>query len=220
MNRDMFYANQEKIDKLLRLGDVVKGYISNTTRIKQPFLTLESAVYHNYTVDFEVPPFSVVLTPCCSIGEENMLCLSPLVQLKASFFKNPYLVEDFTCINRMIEPAKAIAPDDWKAMSYEQQQEKLAQKKGYMELCLFIYAPSDSFPPYEKRKQVTQYYMVDFRNVQTIKCALIRSREESKEEDTQVLASKCLQLSKSTREDLRQKLAYYFGRQPLEDELE
>ena len=90
-----------------------------------------------------------------------------------------------------------------------------------MELCLFIYAPSDFFLPYEKRAgQITKYYMVDFRNIQTIRCDLIQSREKTKKEDKQILASKCLQLSKPTREDLRQKLAYYFGRPPLEDELE
>ena len=216
----MFYESQDRINKLLRLGDVVKGYISNTTRIKQPFLTFESSVFHNYTVNFEVPPFSVVLTPCCSIGEQNMLCLSPLVQLKSDFFKNPYLVEDFTRINREIEPDKAIAPDDWDKMSYEEQQEKLAQKKGYIEYYLFIYAPSDLFPPYTKKLQVTQYYMVDFRNIQTIRCDLIQSREKTKEENIQILASKCLQLSKLARTELRQKLAHYFSRRPVEDEVE
>jgi hypothetical protein len=220
VKRDMFYESRDRIDKLLRLGDVVKGYISNTTRIKQPFLTFESSVFHNYTVNFEVPLFSVVLTPCCSIGEQNMICLSPLIQLKSDFFKNPYLVEDFTRINREIEPNKAIAPDDWDKMSYEEKQEKLAQKKGYIEYYLFIYEPSNLFPPYKKKLQVTQYYMVDFRNIQTIRCELIQSREKTKEENTEILASKCLQLSKSTREELRQKLAHYFGRRPLEDELE
>lgn len=217
----MFYESPDKIDKLLRLGDVVKGYISNTTRIKQPFLTFESSVYHNYSVDFEVPSFSVVLTPCCSIGEQHMLCLSPLIQLKSDFFKNPYLVEDFTRINREIEPDKAFTPDDWEKMSYEEQQEKLAKRKGYMLLYLYIYAPSDLFTPYDKRGQEeTKYYMIDFRNIQTIKCDLIQSRERTKEENVQILASKCLQLSKLTREELRQKLAHYFSRPPVEDELE
>lgn len=214
----MFYESQDQADKLLRLGDVLRGYISNSTRIKQPFLTLESSTYHNYTVNFEVPPFSVVLTPCCSIGEHNMVCLSPLIPLKSDFFKNPHLAEDFTRINREIEHKNAIAPDDWGKMSSGEQQEKLAHKKGYMEYYLFIYAPSDLFPPYEKKGQETKYYMIDFRNIQTLKCDLILSREKTKEENAQILASKCLQLSKTSREDLRQKLAHYFSRRPVEDE--
>ena len=215
----MFYESQDNIDKILRLGDVVKGYISNTTRIKQPFLTLESSIYHNYTIDLEVPPFSVVLTPCCSIGEQNMVCLSPLINLKSDFFKNPHLEEDFTRINREIDPDKAIAPDDWAKLLDNDKQERLAQGKGYMEYYLFIYAPNDLFPAYPLRKKVTQYYMIDFRNIQTIRCGLIQSREKTKEEDAQILASKCLQLSKQSREELRQKLAHYFSRRPLEDEL-
>ena len=216
----MFYENQDRIDKLLRLGDVVRGYISPATRIKQPFLFLENSVYHNYTINFEVPLFSVVLTPCCSIGEQNMICLSPLIQLKQDFFKNPYLVEDFTRLNREIEPDKVYAPDYWQEMPDEEKQERLAKGKGYTEYYLFIYAPSDNFPPYEKRRQQTKYYMVDFRNVQTLKCDLIKSREDTKEEDGNILASKCLQLSKQTRDDLRLKLSHYFGRRPLEDEIE
>jgi len=216
----MFYENQERIEKLLRLGDIVKGYISPATRIKQPFLSLENNVYHNYVINFEVPPFSVVLTPCCSIGEQNMICLSPLIPLKKDFFKNPYLVEDFTRLNREIEPDKVYASDDWQKMSDEKKQERLAKGKGYTEYYLFIYAPSDIFPPYKRREQVTKYYMVDFRNIQTIRCDLIKSREDTKEEDGSILASKCLQLSKHTRAELRLKLSHYFGRRPLEDEID
>ena len=214
----MFYESVNS--KILRLGDVVKGYISPSTKIKQPFLSLENSIYHNYTVNFEVPRFSVVLTPCCSIGEYNMICLSPLVELKKDFFKNPYLIEDFTRINREIEPDKAIAPDDWQKKSPQEQQTELARGKAYMEYYLFIYAPNDSFPPYERKGQQTQYYMVDFRNMPTLKCDLIKSRENTSEEDTNILASKWLQLSIQTREELRMKLANYFGRRPAEDEIE
>jgi hypothetical protein len=149
----MFY---EPINsKILRLGDVVKGYLSTETKIKQPFLSIENSIYHNYTVNFEVPSFSVVLTPCCSIGEYNMICISPLIKLKKDFFKNPYLVDDFTCINREIEPDKAYAPDDWQKIPTEEQQKKLTGGKVYIEYYLFIYAPNDYFPPYELRGQWT-----------------------------------------------------------------
>lgn len=214
----MFYEPTNS--KILRLGDVVKGYLSTKTKIKQPFLSIENSIYHNYTVNFEVPSFSVVLTPCCSIGEYNMICISPLIELKKDFFKNSYLVDDFTRINREIEPDKAYAPDDWQKIPTEEQQEKLARGKVYIEYYLFIYAPNDYFPPYELRGQQTQFYMVDFRNIQTLRCDLIKSREHTSEEDTNILASKCLQLSIQTREELRMKLAHYFGRRPAEDEME
>ena len=214
----MFYEPTNS--KILRLGDVVKGYLSTETKIKQPFLSIENSIYHNYTVNFKVPSFSVVLTPCCSIGEYNMICISPLIELKKDFFKNPYLVYDFTHINREIEPDKAYAPDDWQKIPPEEQQAKLARGKGYIEYYLFIYAPNDCFPPYERRGQQTQFYMVDFRNIQTLRCGLIKSREDTSEEDTNILASKCLQLSIQTRDELRMKLAHYFGRRPDEDEME
>ncbi len=214
----MFYEPTNS--KILRLGDVVKGYLSSETKIKQPFLSIENSIYHKYTVNFEVPSFSVVLTPCCSIGEYNMICLSPLIELKKDFFKNPYLVEDFTRINRKIEADKAYAPDDWQKIPPEEQQEILTRGKVYIEYYLFIYAPNDYFPAYERRGQQTRFYMVDFRNIQTLRCDLIKSREYTSEEDTNILASKCMQLSIQTREEFRQKLAQYFGRRPAEDETE
>jgi hypothetical protein len=216
----MFYESPNSTDRILRLGDVVKGYISPTTKIKEPFLSLDSSIYHNYYVKFEVPRFSVVLTPCCSIGEQNMICLSPLIQLKADFFKNPYLAEDFTRLNREIEPDKAHPPDVWQKMTDEEKQERLARGKGYMEYYLFVYAPGDEFPVYPLRNQKTNYYMIDFRNMQTLKCDLLRGREKTTEEEAQILQSKCLQLSRQSREELRMKLSHYFVRRPAEDEIE
>ena len=54
--------------------------------------------------------------------------------------------------------------------------------------------------------------MIDFRNVQTLKCDLIRDRQATKEEATSVLESKCLQLSNEAREGLRDKLSFFYGR--------
>jgi len=214
----MFYEPTNS--KILRLGDVVTGYLATKTKIKQPFLSIDNSIYHNYTVNFEVPNCSVVLTPCCSIGEQNMICISPLIPLKKDFFKNPYLVDDFTRINRQIEPDKAYALSDWQKLPPEVQHAKLASGKSYIEYYLFVYAPNDYFQPYELRGEKTQFYMVDFRNIQTIRCDLIRSREHTLEEETNILASKCVQLSIKTREELRMKLAHYFGRRPAEDEIE
>ena len=210
----MFYEPVETTDKLLRLGDVVRGYISPTTKIKQPFLSLKDSVYHNYEINVQVPRYSVVLTPCCSIGD-TMVCLTPLVELPAILFKNPYFVEDFTRIDRAIEPQKAFAPTDWDHLSPEKQEEILAKRNPYTLLYMFIYAGHDLLPAYEKKGQTTNCYMIDFRNVQTLRCDLIKSRDKTTEEHISILESKCLQLAESAREDLRNKLSYYYGR-PLE----
>lgn len=208
----MFYQAEDNVDRLLRLGDVVRGYLSPSTKIKQPFLSLEASVYHNYEINIEVPQYSVVLTPCCSIGD-TMVSLTPLIQLLGNFFKNEYFREDFTRINREMEPQQALAGDDWERLLPEKQQEALAKGRGYTMLHIFVYAPHDLFTMYEKRGQETNYYMIDFRNVQTLKCDLIKSRDKTKEEETQILKSRCLQLSDQVREELRNKLSYYYGRQ-------
>lgn len=213
----MFYESPERMDKVLRLGDVVRGYISASTRIKQPFLSFESSIYHNYDVSFEVPRYSVVLTPCCSIGDQ-MICLTPLIELRSSFFRNPYFVEDFARINREIEPRNALSPDDWQLLSDEEKQEILAKKNPYTLLNLFVYEPSDWFLKYERKGQKINYYMIDFRNVQTLRCEMIKSRDKIEEEEAPILESKCLQLSEQAREELREKLSYYYGR-PVEAEV-
>lgn len=210
----MFYQSEDKIDKVLRLGDVVRGYLSTSTKIKQPFLSLEASVYHNYEINIEVPQYSVVLTPCCSIGD-TMVSLTPLGPLYKNFFKNEYFAEDFTRINREMEPQQAFASDDWERLPPEEQREIQVKSRNYALLYIFVYAPHDLFPMYEKRGQETNYYMVDFRNVQTLRCDLIKSRDKTKEEETPILESKCLQLSDQAREELRNKLSYYYGR-PVE----
>ncbi len=210
----MFYEPVETTDKVLRLGDLVRGYISPSTKIKQPFLSLNDSVYHNYEINVAVPRYSVVLTPCCSIGD-TMVCLTPLVELPAILFKNPYFVEDFTRIDREIEPQKAFAPSDWDHLSPEEHEEQLAKKHSYTLLHWFIYAGHDLLLPYERKGHATNCYMIDFRNVQTLRCDLIKSRDKTKEEHTSILESKCLQLTDNARELLRNKLSYYYGR-PLE----
>ncbi len=209
----MFYELPERMNRFLRLGDVVRGYISPSTTIKQPFLSFENRTYHNYDIHIEMPSYSVVLMPCCSIGEQQMICLTPLIQLQADFFKNKFFTEDFTRINREIEPIKAIPPDELERLTETHKREIESMLKSYALLSFFIYEPSQFFPDYEKRKMTTNYYMIDFKNVQTLKCELIRERNNS------ILESKCLQLSTNARDELRMKLSYYYGRVPEEDKI-
>lgn len=207
----VFYEPPERTDRVLRLGDVVKGYVLPSTKIKEPFLSFENRVYHNYEINVEVPSFSVVLTPCCSIGDQ-MVCLTPLIHLRKDFPKNPYFAEDFSRINRMMDPEKTLSPTDWEQLGDEEKQRISAKVKPYTLLDFFVYAPSDIFMPYDLRGQPTKFYMIDFRNIHTLKCELIKNRDKIEQEEESVLESKCLQLSETTREELRHKLSFYYGR--------
>jgi hypothetical protein len=59
--------------------------------------------------------------------------------------------------------------------------------------------------------------MIDFRNLQTLRCELIKNRDRIEVEEKAILASKCLQLSEPIREELKNKLSYYYAR-PVEVE--
>ncbi len=211
----MFY--QEKADKTLRFGDVLRGYIITDTTIKQPILSMNSECY-NYKIDIELPIFSVVLTPCCSIGEQ-VISLTPLIRLYSDFFKNSHFVEDFTRINREIEPEKMFSSEEWKKFSAEEQQNLVMRGESYALLNLFVYEKNDLFPKYNIRGQETNYYMIDFRNTYKLRCGMIKRPEKITHDDFPILESKCLQLSVQARSELREKIAEYYGRIPEEDEI-
>lgn len=210
----MFYSS--KRDNCLRFGDVVRGFVSTRPTIKEPVLSYVQ-VSRDYSVSIEIPMFSVVLTPCCSI-EDSLICLTPLIQLKPSFMKNPYFVEDFTIINGEIKPQKCYAPEDWDKKSLEEKEEILASSKPYTLLSMFVYEGNRIFPPYKLRSQEINYYMIDFRNVSTLKCEKIKRCDKMSGEDMKILDTKCLQLSDTAREELREKMAFYYGR-PAEEEV-
>lgn len=209
----MFY--QEEIDrKSLRFGDVLKGYITTDITIKEPLLSMKSEC-HGYNIDIELPDYSVVLTPCCSIGN-NVITLAPLTKLRSTFFKNPHFVEDFTIINREMDPEKPYLPDEWEKLPPEEKDYLKMQGKVYTLLELFIYEENNLFPAYEVRKQKTNHYMIDFSKTYKLKCDLIK-RPEKTPDDSPILQSKYLQLSIQARSELRDKIAFYYGRIPEED---
>lgn len=94
----MFYEGT--IDKALRFGDVLEGYVSVTPKINNPFFNKGD---YNYHIDIALPSFSVVLSPCCSIGEQK-ISLTPLIEIRKTFFSNPYFAQDLTRINRRMKP--------------------------------------------------------------------------------------------------------------------
>lgn len=207
----MFY--ERKVDQALRFGDVLRGYPSATPTIQEPLL---SPTGHAYNIDVDLPSFSVVLSPCCSIGDKT-ISLAPLTGLRGTFFNNPYFVEDLTRINREMEPQQAVPPDVWDRFGMEERQRRLGEGKGYAFIELFVYAENEMLPRYTvHRKQgniETGYYMIDFRSVYRLNCDSIVTPENSP------LKSKCLQLSLQARSELRDKIASYFSRVPLEDSI-
>ena len=214
MGAGMFY--QENMDNALRFGDVLRGYIAITPSIKGPILA-PSALNEGYNIDVNLPMFSAVISPCCSIGHD-IISLTPLIEVHNTFFDNSYFAEDLTRINREMEPQQAVSPHIWDGLPPEEKQRRLQEGYGYAFLEFFIYERCDLFPKYMVHKKQgknieTNYYMVDFRNTYKLYCDKIKSPEKAP------LESKCSQLSVQARSELRDKISYYYARIPKEDKI-
>lgn len=208
----MFY--EKEMDKALRFGDVLRGYISTTPNIKEPML---ATLNESYNININMPVFSVVISPCCSIGDK-LISLTPLIELRNTFFNNPYFSDDLTRMNRKMEPEQAVPPHVWNGLPFEEKQRRLEEGYEYSLLELFIYEQNDLFPKYtihmrQAENIETNYYMIDFRNTYKLNCEKIITPENSP------LKSKCLQLSIQARSELRDKIAYYYARIPKEDKI-
>ncbi len=208
----MFY--KEGNDNVLRFGDVLKGYVLTTPNIEEPILNISNT---GYNIEIDLPFLSVVITPCCSIGQKT-ISLTPLIKLRNAFLKNPYLSEDFTRINRAMEPKQSVPPDTWNNLPEEQKQKRLEEGNAYAFLELFVYEKNDLFPEYsiyinKQRNIETNYYMIDFKNIYKLNCEKINTPEDAP------IDSKCLQLSNQVRNELRDKISYYYARAPKEDKI-
>ena len=208
----MFY--EKEMDKALRFGDVLRGYISTTPNIKEPML---ATLNESYNININMPVFSVVISPCCSIGDK-LISLTPLIELRNTFFNNPYFSDDLTRMNRKMEPEQAVPPHVWNGLPFEEKQRRSEEGYEYTLLELFIYEQNDLFLKYtinmrQAENIETNYYMIDFRNTYKLNCEKIVTPENSP------LESKCLQLSIQARSELRDKIAYYYARIPKEDKI-
>lgn len=218
----MFYEDHRK-SGFLRLGDVVKGFISAVPEMDEPFTDKK---FVNYKVTVELPKLLVVLTPCCSIGDEKVSVV-PLeaVGLRSSLFEVPYLHGDMTRINRIMEPKNAILPQKWKTFRPEQKLEITNRPKDYQFKEFFVYAEHEQLPPYTVKIGYSyvkyRYYMIDFRMATRVACKSIISPNKQKafteEIKQKTLESKILELHKDTRQELRDKLVNYYGYIPDED---
>ena len=193
----------------LRLGDIVSGFTIGT-------VNLPKVLADEYSVDLERPR-AAIMTPCCSIGERTIL-LSPLKKIHKRLLETPYLREDLTNLNRPMTRVQGFSPDRLKRLREDERIAIEADTRkvlGFVEI--FVYAPHDLLPTYECKIGRTTvpvgHYMIDFREIHRIKCNEIQSAENSP------LNSKLLQISRTSREQLRTKLANYFGRSAPEDEV-
>lgn len=208
----MFYS--DIMDPKFRFGDVIKGFATATPIINNPPL---DASRLSFQIEVTQSGFYVVLSPCCSINE-NVVVLCPLIKLRSTFLKNPYLEEDMTRINKPMRPEQAIPPNVWKQFPEQERQKRLAVGMNYAFVELFVYAKHQLFPEYalsgrQGQKRKTQEYMVDFRQSFTVHCAKITNNSTPFEN------VKALQLSIDARGYLRNKLAAYFSRVPEEDKV-
>ncbi len=207
----MFY--EDTPSEALRFGDVIRGFVTSSTRIDSPKAVDPP---DEYAIEVEVPEYSVVLTPCCSI-RRGCLSLTPLVHVLPKFFNNPFLTEDLTRVNREMRPEQSVPADVWENMPGEQKAARfnLSRPLGYAFNSIFVYAPHDLLPAYELDKPggavETDYYMIDFARACRVLCDKVHNPQQSP------LHTKLLELTVQARSELRDKMADYFGRVPAED---
>ncbi len=199
------------LEATLRFGDVITGFVNVVPNIEN----LQSIKPGNsYNVKISHYDYFVVITPCCSI-EKKVLSLCPLIPIQGTFFNNPFWTEDFTRLNRKMEPEQTVSPMQWNSMEDEKKQEIISNGLAYTFLNLFIFKDNPVFPKYMINRKngriTTSTYMIDFKDIFKVDSELIERGKPFS------LESKVLQLSIKTRGELRDKISYYFGRLPLED---
>lgn len=208
-----FYEDEP--DEVFRFGDVVRGFASSTPIIRDLLLDVNSV---QYKIDVCSSSYCAVLSPCCSIGNE-VLALVPLQHISQSLFKNPWLVDDFTRLNRKMSAENSVPPHVWKIMTQNVKEKNFdLDEDAYAFNDFFLYAANPLLPTYTVDikgggNQKTGCYMIDFKNAFRINCERIRRNKEHPVE------GKVLQLTIDTRGALRDKIAAYFARVPEEDQI-
>ena len=203
----MFY--EPNMDNALRFGDAIEGLVSVVPIFKDLSSNFE------YNLDISLPSYSVIMTPCCSI-EDKEVAIAPLVPIKDAYIQNPYFTEDFTRLNNKIEPRSFLSDTVWAKLPPEEQARRISVGPAYFSSELFFYEGHPLLPSYTLKYRgglthTTTCYMVNFKSIYKIKCdKIIRSTQNQFE-------TKRLQLSIQTRDLLRDRLNFFFGRVPDED---
>lgn len=206
---DEFYEAEP--EAVLRFGDVLTGFQSTVAETNSP----TEKPLCDLAIRVSRPDYVVVMTPCCSI-EKKSIALAPLSKVLPGFLNNPFLAEDTTRINGQVPPEKSVPPEVWKTkIPPERKQAMTAGGPAYVFLEFFVYQAHDLLKRYELDRQggpvEIGQYMVDFKSVYRVDCKLINRGAKAPS------GLKLLQLTAYTREQLRDKVAYYFGRTADED---
>jgi hypothetical protein len=219
-----FYAEQWSDN--LRLGDVVTGYVladpNHAEPIKNSFV--------DYKVEVKLPPLLVVLTPCCSIGAKTVL-LVPLERVNRKIvvlFKNLNYINNMTLLNL------PHSPEEWKQLDEDVTPDP-KEKLTYAHDNLFFYDSTEDETlrkyPVRLKKNGNEfeefesgYYVIDFRHASKINCNCIVHEKDNRSDYREALSkargTKILELSKKSRSELRNKLAFYYSRIPDVDSME
>jgi len=207
----MFY--EEQPDRAMRFGDIVEGFVLSSPHVDKPSETYPVREYH---IEVNRPRFAAIVTPCCSIGNKTLV-LTPLIEVRPAFLKNPYFAADLTNINRRMSPEEAVAPGTWAIMPPEEKEKRLSAGKAYAFLDCFIYAPHSFLPEYTVHRKEGNlsmgYHMIEFGRMHRVECDRVIKAGQGP------LETKLLQLSRQARAELRDKIAEYFGRVPMEDDV-
>lgn len=220
----MFY--NAEIENRLRFGDVVTGYLTAVSNIKEPF--------SHVNIEIQNPKYCVVLDPCCEIGKGTII-LTPLEKLHQGLFDIPSVSDDLTNLNKEGISKNFTHPKTWNKLSDARKLENKS-KKEFGQRTFFIYEGSTLFPEYtversstynevidpktqlpfyqevkEPRTFKTRHRMISFKNIQKINCQHIVKTDSM---DETITSSIVLQLDEKTRELLRLKMGYYFRRPP------
>jgi hypothetical protein len=198
-------------NECLRLGDIITGFQLATPHIEQPS---SSEINLEATIKVSRPKHLAVMTPCCAL-DKGMISVAPLIEISSAMFRNPHFQEDFTIINRVVEPSKSVPPKHLEAMSVEERARHLSSPAQWVFLDFFCFGPAACLPQYlvkrEKLEWQTVFWMIDFKEIAVIKCPAIVPHYKPP------VGIKLLQLSVKSREALREKMAQFFGRPTDED---
>lgn len=223
----------------LRFGDIVKGYPSIIPNIQTPFL--DRPLDHD--INIKIENLLVVVDPCCAI-EKGSLSLTPLVQIDPIMMDSPYFSENLLRINELQPPHRSIHPIVWNKYSEKEKIDIINDDPRYPYTNYFIYElnndlleykikkkrkfiykidPKTDLPFYEEEKLppenqdvLIKYYMIDFKKIFHVLCPKIKN-VRAVPLDEEIKRSKLYELSIDARKQLRDKIASYFGTDPMED---
>lgn len=205
-----FYS--DSLDRRFRFGDIIKGFAAATPVINNPPLAPENI---NFQIEIVRSGFYSILSPCCSINDK-VVVLCPLIQLRSAFLTNPYLVEDFTRINRPMTPEQAVPPSQWERLPPPEKEKRKDVGFRFAFVEQFVFDEHPFFPQYFLsarlgEKMEIRMHMVDFRHSFSVRCDKITNNSSPFEN------IKLLQLSIEARAELRNKMASFYSRVPEED---